>query len=277
MLSSRDVSRIPRCLLNIFTPTAGRSGIAREDGRPRHGAVVLALIGMVIVLDQTVKWWAWRHVPHTVINSGGDILVGRTIGAWYSGRISGAVLDVLDVGLLSIVVWTLARRRVSGAVRVTGALMAGGWTSNLLDRLGIHYWTAPGSVRGVVDFMHIGSHYYNVADLFIISCTPLFALAAGYQLVRTRIPVSAWGNALRLARGRTRMRVLALAGTGLIVAVALGAVNDGGVNAAPRAPARVGARPAPQPVSPCSSDNPQACAAPIPGDGYYGEPGPDIP
>ena len=57
--------------------------------------------------------------------------------------------------------------------------MTGGWVSNLLDRLGIHHWTAPGSVRGVVDFMHIGAHYYNVADFFIIGCTPLFLLAAG--------------------------------------------------------------------------------------------------
>jgi lipoprotein signal peptidase len=277
MLSSRDVSRIPRCLLNIFTPPAGRSGIAREDGRTRHGAVVLALIAAVIVLDQTAKWWAWRHVSHAVINSGGDILVGHTIGAWYAGRVSGAVLDVLDVGVLSIVVWILTRLRVITAVRVPGALMAGGWSSNLLDRLGIHYWTAPGSVRGVVDFMHIGDHYYNVADLFIISCTPLFVLAAGYQLVRTRISAPAWGRALRLARGRARVRILALAGTGLIVAVALGAVNDGGVNAAPRAPARVRVHPAPPTIYSCSPDDPQACPAPIPGDGYYGEPGPDIP
>jgi hypothetical protein len=61
--------------------------------------------------------------------------------------------------------------------------MTGGWASNLLDRLGIHYWTAPGSVRGVVDFIHLGPHYYNVAD-FIIGCTPLFVLAAGHQGVR---------------------------------------------------------------------------------------------
>jgi hypothetical protein len=111
--------------------------------------------------------------------------------------------------------------------------MIGGWGSNLLDRLGVHYWTAPGSIRGVVDFIHIGVHYYNVADLFIISCTPLFLLAAGYQGVRTRLAAAA-RSALRLARGRARMRILALAGAGLIVVVTLGAVNDGGVNAAPQ-------------------------------------------
>jgi hypothetical protein len=37
----------------------------------------------------------------------------------------------------------------------------------------------------VVDFIHLGPHYYNVADFFIIGCTSLFVLAAGYQGVRT--------------------------------------------------------------------------------------------
>jgi lipoprotein signal peptidase len=146
--------------------------------------VVLALLITVVALDQTAKWWAWRHVSWTKINSGGDALVGHTIGAWYAGPVTGALLDLLDFGLLSVVAWALARRRAPAAVVVPGALMTGGWVSNLLDRLGIHHWTAPGSVRGVVDFMHIGAHYYNVADFFIIGCTPLFLLAAAYQTVR---------------------------------------------------------------------------------------------
>jgi lipoprotein signal peptidase len=197
--------------------------------------LVLALITGVVVLDQAVKWWAWRHIAHTVINSGGDILVGRTISAWYSGRASGAVLDLMDVGLLSIVVWILVRCRTSAAVYVPGALMAGGWGSNLLDRLGFHYWTAPGSVRGVVDFIHIGVHYYNIADMFIIGCTPVFLVAAGYHLARAvRRPVAA----MRLpARSRARMRIVALVSAVVVVVVSLGAANYGGVNAAPRAPA----------------------------------------
>ncbi len=197
--------------------------------------VVLALLVAVLVLDQAAKGWAWRHVSWTKINSGGDILVGRTMGAWYAGPVTGALLDLLDFGLLSIAVWVLARSRVTAAAGVPGALMTGGWGSNLLDRLGIHYWTAPGSVRGVVDFIHIGGHYYNVADLFIIGCTPLFLLAAGYQGVRAaRRPVAARSIPLP-ARGRVRaqVRVPALAGAGLILAVALGAANYGGVNAAP--------------------------------------------
>jgi hypothetical protein len=89
----------------------------------------------------------------------------------------------------------------------------------------------------VVDFIHLGGHYYNVADFFIIGCTPLFVLAAGYQGVReARRPVAP-GSVPPPARSRARGRVPipALAGAGLVLVVALGAANYGGVSA-PRAP-----------------------------------------
>jgi lipoprotein signal peptidase len=199
--------------------------------------VVPVLIAVVVALDQAAKWWAWRHLPWTRINSGGDILVGRTIGAWYTDPVTGALLDLLDFGLLSITVSVLLRCRVPAAVSVPGALMTGGWGSNVLDRLGIHYWTAPGSVRGVVDFIHVAGHYYNVADFFIIGCTPLFLLAAGYQGVRAARRPAGARSVMSPARGRARawarIRIPALAGAGLVLVVALGAANYGGVNAAP--------------------------------------------
>jgi lipoprotein signal peptidase len=197
---------------------------------------VPALLVVVVVLDQAAKWWAWRHFSWTRINSGGDVLVGRTISAWYAGPVTGALLDLLDYGLLSIAVSVLARRRAPAAISVPGALMTGGWASNLLDRVGIHYWTAPGSVRGVVDFIHLGGHYYNVADFFIITCTPLFLLAAGYRRVRAARRPAAAGRVPPPARSRARawVRIPALAGAGLILVVSLGAANYGGVNAAPR-------------------------------------------
>jgi lipoprotein signal peptidase len=198
--------------------------------------VIPALLVAVVVLDQAAKWWAWRHFSWTKINSGGDVLVGRTVSAWYAGPVTGALLDLLDYGLLSIAVSVLARRRASAAVSIPGALMTGGWASNLLDRVGIHYWTAPGSVRGVVDFIHFGGHYYNVADFFIIGCTPLFLLAAGYHRVRAARRPDAAGRVRPPARSRARawVRIPALAGAGLILVVSLGAANYGGVNAAPR-------------------------------------------
>jgi lipoprotein signal peptidase len=201
--------------------------------------VVLALLVVVVVLDQAAKWWAWRHFSWTRINSGGDAIIGRKIGAWYADPVTGALLDLLDFGLVSIAVSVLARGRAPAAVSVPGALMTGGWGSNLLDRLGSHYWTAPGSVRGVVDFIHVGGHFYNVADFFIIGCTPLFLLAAGYQGVRAVRRPAAAGGVPPPARGRARarLRIPALVGAGLILVVALGAARYGGVNAAPRPPA----------------------------------------
>jgi lipoprotein signal peptidase len=200
--------------------------------------LVVTLIAVVVVLDQTAKWWAWRHLPWARINSGGDVLVGPTIGAWYAHPVTGALLDLLDVGLLSIAVWVLARSRASAVLIVPAALMTGGWVSNLLDRLGLHYWTAPGSVRGVVDFIHVGGYYYNVADFFIISCTPLFLLAAGYQGVRAARRPAAAGSVLPPARSRARARIPVLVGAGLILVVALGAANYGGVKAPPHAAAQ---------------------------------------
>ena len=203
-----------------------------------QGMVVLALLAVVVVLDQAAKWWAWRHLSWTEINSGGDILVGRTVGAWYAGPVTGALLDLLDFGLLSLAISALARCRTTAAVVLPGALMAGGWGSNLLDRLGAHYWTAPGSVRGAVDFIHVGGHFYNVADMFIIVCTPLFLLAAGYQGVQAvRRPAAARsGPPPAHGRARVRMRTAAVVGASLISVVVLGAASYGGVNAASRAP-----------------------------------------
>ena len=201
--------------------------------------LVLTVLAAVIVLDQATKWWAWRHVSGAKINAGGDVLVGHMVGEWYDDPVPGALLDLLDFALLSITVSVLVRRRRPAAVVVSAALMVGGWSSNLLDRLGMHYWTAPGSVRGVVDFIDVGGARYNVADFFIIGGTPvvlLVLLAAGYRGWRAknrRAPARAVAPAAP-NRLRARASMPALAGVSLIVvAVTLGAANYGGMRTAP--------------------------------------------
>jgi lipoprotein signal peptidase len=194
--------------------------------------LALAVVAAVIVLDQSIKWWAWRHVSGAKINSGGDVLVGRAIGAWYARPVTGALLDLLSFGLLSAALFILVRRRRPAAVLVFGALMLGGWGSNLLDRLGLHYWTAPGSVRGVVDFILVDGARYNVADLFIVAATPLFLLAVGFLGRGTAERPAAVRTTA--ARHRLRVAMLALAGAGpVVLAVALGAANYGAVRTAP--------------------------------------------
>jgi lipoprotein signal peptidase len=210
--------------------TADGERAERERGergdRLTQRLIVLALLAAVIMVDQAAKWWAWRHVPGAKINPGGDFLTGPTVGQWYVHPGTGALLDLLDSGLVSIAAAVLARRRRPAAVTACGALLLGGWASNLADRLGMHYWTAPGSVRGVVDFISIGGHRCNVADLVIIGATLPFLLAAAWL---ARRPVRPAGAALPAPRGRLRAPapVIALAGAGLIMTVALGAAHQG--------------------------------------------------
>ena len=211
---------------------------AERTDRPGQWLMTLTLLAAVIVADQVTKGWAWRHVSGAKINPGGDVLVGPTVSRWYAHPVAGALLDLLDFGLLSIALSILVRRRRPAVVVVSGALMLGGWGSNLLDRLGLHVWIAPGSIRGVVDFIHVGGGTYNIADFFIIGVTPLFLLAVGYLgwgAANRPAPVRAVAPATRhrprANRPRARASMPALACAGLIVAAAaLGATNYGGVS-----------------------------------------------
>lgn len=204
-----------------------RRAAAREK-RLSQRFIVLTLLAAVIVVDQVVKWWAWRHVAGVNINPGGDFLTGPVIGRWYADSISGALLDMVDFALVSIAVAILARRRHPAAVTVCGSLMVGGWASNLLDRLGMHYWTAPGSIRGAVDFIGIAGQRWNLADLCIIGATPLFLLATGQ--LSGRAANRAAPGAARPAPNSPRARkpaVAAAAGAALVMTVALGATDQG--------------------------------------------------
>jgi lipoprotein signal peptidase len=194
--------------------------------------MALALLAAVVVVDQAVKWWAWRHASGARINVGGDSLVGPTIGGWYADPVAGGLLDLVDFGLLSIAVYVLVRRPRPAVLLVPGAMMIGGWSSNLLDRLGMHYWSAPGSMRGAIDFIPFDHHHFNVADFFIISGTLLFLLALIYiGREATTTPATSGSATLpthHRLRSRTRMSAL-LGAVGLVVVVGIGATNDAGV------------------------------------------------
>jgi lipoprotein signal peptidase len=201
--------------------------------------IVFPLLATIIVIDQSAKWWAWRHAATARVNSGGDAIVGSTVSRWYADAGTGALLDLLDIVLLSVAIFLLLRVRRSLPVLISGALMIGGWTTNLLDRLGMHYVTAPGSRRGAVDFIHIGRHFYNVADMFIVVATPLFVLAAigsylrrwaaGAPRVDTRV-----SSTVAAARGIAMHPVSLVAAVLVTAVVAIGAANYGGVTAPPR-------------------------------------------
>jgi hypothetical protein len=113
--------------------------------------------------------------------------------------------------------------------------MVGGWASNLLDRLGMHYLTAPGSVRGAVDFIGIGQQCWNLADFFIVGATPLFLLAT-VQLARRAASRPAASPAARHSP-RARKPAVAVAGAAVVMTVALGATHHGSLTKP--APARI--------------------------------------
>lgn len=211
------------------TATISSVQVARKANSPR--TLALALLVAVIAVDQTVKWWAWRHAPAAQINYGGNAFVGSTIGRWYANPVTGALLDLADFTLLSIAVALLLRRRRPTIVLITGTLMIGGWISNLVDRLGMHYWTAPGSVRGAVDFIPLGQIDYNLADVFIVTGTLLFLLTGCVWAVRKSATTVSW-----TPRTQQRLRprgIMSAAATAacLVVVVGFGAVHYGGVTA----------------------------------------------
>jgi lipoprotein signal peptidase len=196
---------------------------------PRRWRLIAAVIAGVVVVDQLVKWWTWRHVDGVLINSGGYILLGSDIRSWFATPIGGAVADVIGTIALIVAVLWLARRPRPTGVLLGGALIVGGWASNILDRLGLHNVTAPGSARGVVDFIPDGTPgRSNTAD----ACIAVGAVLFGYAIVRRR-----WsgerrdGNLGRQPPGvRTRMVVVIV----LLAVIALavtGALNHDGVHA----------------------------------------------
>jgi len=209
------------------TAPAASPGAGGGKERLRPWLVVLALLTAVIAVDQAAKWWAWRHIPGANINPGGDFLTGSTIGRWYANPVTGALLDLMGFGLVSIAVVVLARRWRPAAVTVCGSLMVGGWASNLLDRLGMHYLTAPGSIRGAVDFISTAGHYWNLADILIIGATPLFLLATAYPVSRTAAQAADPATPAQRDSRRARVPIVAAAGAALITTVALGATHHG--------------------------------------------------
>ena len=201
-------------------PTAGRVDAASGSGR-RQGLVTFGLIATVSVVDQATKWWAWRNASSAIINAGGTWVIGRPVGGLFSGPVSGPVLDFLDVGLLSLAGFILVSRPRRTLSLVSGALMIAGWSSNLLDRLGMHILTAPGSVRGAVDFIRLGPPYWNVADFVIAGATVLSLVAACTRGRRRVRAATAARRSTAMPRARTGGPRRQVAVVGAVVAVAL--------------------------------------------------------
>jgi hypothetical protein len=111
------------------------------SGRPAW-LLLVAVFVLVLGTDQATKWLAWRHFDGTEINDGGYILLGSA-RSWFAEPVPGAVANLVGIVLIAAGLAVLLWRPHRTAVTVEGGLVAAGWTSNLLDRLGLHEWSAP--------------------------------------------------------------------------------------------------------------------------------------
>ncbi|MCC6496081.1 MAG: signal peptidase II, partial [Propionibacteriaceae bacterium] len=176
----------------------------------------------VLAVDWSSKALAWRFLPgEAIINAdtSGALPVLRGL---VSHPLLGAIVDASALVLLVLAGLWLARTAMAGAAVWTGcALMWAGIGSNAMDRWGGHLWLAPGSKRGVVDWIGVSAGAsINLADV-VIGVGLLLAIAA---LAATRIPRSA--------------RAAVAAGVVLLVPFSMLTAGGSASNAAARAAAR---------------------------------------
>jgi len=153
---------------------------------PRQVALLGGVFALVVATDQVAKYVAWRRGA-ALLNQGGFIALRPDMRAWFAAPTAGAIADAAGAVLVVAGLALLLRRPRRPAVLFGGALVAAGWTSNLLDRFGLHECTAPGSVRGVVDFIPTGGgSRSNLADGWIALGIVVSAAAMVAAAVRRR-------------------------------------------------------------------------------------------
>jgi lipoprotein signal peptidase len=167
-------------------PVSAPGNGSASFGSRRQPRILAAVLLIVTGLDQVSKWWAYRHTAWPLVNIGGNLVIGTTLSRWLSYSGPGAVLDLFGALLLALGTYLLLRRPRRRSTTVAGGLFLTGWFSNLLDRLGLHEVTAPGSARGVVDFIFIGTQTFNFADISIALGTAGLLAAAALKFARAR-------------------------------------------------------------------------------------------
>lgn len=211
-------------VVNVVPVTQPETTEGERRALRRQAWAVLAVLAVVCYADQVTKAWAWRHLHHVHVDSGSGVLASTELGGWFRDRAVGAVIDVVDATVLAAGLLLLARKRRSVPLLLSASVALAGWASNLADRLGTHYLTAPGSVRGAVDYLPIAGRSWNLADVAIGlgSIAFLGTICAG--AVRARHPVrpSLVHRPFAAPRGRIAalvclLVVAALAATGAIV------------------------------------------------------------
>jgi lipoprotein signal peptidase len=205
---------------------------SESTGLRRQTWAVLAMLLVVAYCDQMSKAWAWRHAGRAKVNSGGNMLVSPAVSGWLRNPVLGAAFDVLGAVVLAMSLMLLVRRHRHPAVLTALTLLIAGWTSNLGDRLGFRYLVAPGSRRGVLDFLHFWGRLWNVADLAILAgsalLVPALVLAHLDRRCQLTFGSAPAGNPVRVLSAR-RIVLLTVAVTAVLASVgALTCTGAGG-------------------------------------------------
>ncbi|MCW2529619.1 MAG: Lipoprotein signal peptidase, partial [Pseudonocardiales bacterium] len=154
------------------------------------GATVIIF---VVVADQVSKWWGWSHANRASVDTGGGIFnefTGGLANAVMRDPITGAVADVALAASLGWLGFRLLHRRRGWSVVLAASALLGGCTSNLLDRFGLHRVTAPGSARGVINWVSLGgraSSPLNIADLVCLAGATGLGVIAIRQILRAQV------------------------------------------------------------------------------------------
>jgi signal peptidase II len=141
--------------------------VVRPTGRSRsrrRSAVIVAVAGAVVVLDQLTKTWALHHLrdgPHHVIWTLRLNLTFNTGVAFSEARGSTPVVTVIALVVVALLL-VIARRTSGTLTAIILGLIIGGALGNLVDRLIRHH------AGGVIDFIDFQWWpVFNVADAAI--------------------------------------------------------------------------------------------------------------
>jgi len=138
---------------------------ADADDAGRRTRLAIAIVVVVVALDQATKAWAVTELasgPVSIIGTDVELHLSRNGGGAFSlFRGFTPLLAVLAV-VIAVVLIRAARRAQDRLTLVTLALVLGGALGNLSDRM----FRAPSFLSGrVVDFVRVGSFpTFNVAD-----------------------------------------------------------------------------------------------------------------
>ena len=140
----------------------------------------IALLAVLIGLDQALKYWT---VSHLALGESAQLIPGvlqltrlhNTGAAWSSFSGKTGLLAIVTIVLMAAVAWLLVKKIVRHPLgQWSLAIIFGGGIGNLIDRVRLGY------VVDMLDTMFMDFPVFNVADVFVVCgtvCALIYYLA----------------------------------------------------------------------------------------------------